>query len=222
MLNAHYVAPCGPTRRSMVHEGGPCAAYAPGESPPFQPPTALLLVIARLIRGADVVDLRPGLGMAACLASHARSVTALVQTNSSKCTELAAHVSAHAHTPHNVSVRCPHDFHVSGFPDADFYLWWQMIRFWDSGVIRRMLVSSSASRGGPIRRGARALVLYDMTQWRDAISWQDTRMNATWHKEVTFDDVAHCLATVEASRQALCATRGNGSWIAATFDLDAT
>lgn len=220
---------------------GACA-YGPGEAgAPFSPPTAVLLVLAHLVKDRDVVDLRPALSSSSCLASTARSLTSLVHMNQSRCDELATYVSEHSafsqqhgeeqqerktrrlfehqtvQQSANYSVRCMHDYHAHGFPDADYYVWWQMLRFWDNGAIKRLL--SGASDRGAIRRGASALLMYDMTQWRDAIDWQSTGSSATWHKEVPFDNVEHCLETAPEKHAAVCRQRGNGTWIVASFNV---
>ena len=190
------------------------------ESAPFVPPASLLLVLARVVKGAEVVDLRPSAGVAHCLSSAAKAYTALSvgSLNASRCHALedAVHPEEQISESHTFACRENYDFHKHGIPDADYIMWWQMLRFWTTPTVFSYL--AHAGRHDRIRKTAHALLLFDMTQWRDAIDWQNVHMNATWHTQVAFDETELCLAR-HPTKAELCNTRANGSWIAATFPL---
>ena len=202
---------------------------------PDAEPALLLKHVSHLIRGADVMDLRPGFDSAACFASFAKSLIAMNRPlNASRCVEMDAYVAAHAHKlhEHTPNFTCSNDeyFALVGksveavsqtrLPDMDVYLWWQRMPFWSTAALLEILRRAAAK--GDIRHTARALVLFDMTQWRDAISEQSLHANATWTSgHVLFDEVEECISRHDesAKSQVLCHGRANGSWIASMFAL---
>ena len=172
-------------------------------------PAALLTLLAHtVIKGYDVVDIRPGFDSASCLASSAKSLVALNKPlNESRCRQLEDYVAANAHGANSVNFTCSNRdyFRVAGksllaaentMPDADFYMWWSRLPFWSIGPILQTLRGAAAR--GHIRRTARALILFDMTQWRDAGIEQGMHANATWSTSVaaglTQRTPSHCSA----------------------------
>ena len=53
----------------------------------------------------------------------------------------------------------------------------------------------------------------------DAGEWQQLKPNATWWREVAFDERVHCFTHVSEARQALCSARACGTWLVARFPL---
>ena len=150
--------------------------------------------------------------------------------NESRCRALEDYVAANAHGGATLNFTCSNldYFRVAGknvlpaenaLPDADFYMWWSRLPFWSTGPILQTLRAARAK--GQIRRTARALILFDMTQWRDAGIEQGMHSNATWSTSVGFDEVdsCHTLKPADAKWQELCNHRANGSWVASTFAL---
>ena len=98
-------------------------------------------------------------------------MAALVHSdNATLCTELERHAKdafRRVDRALNYSARCGVDFHQSGaMPGADVYLWWQQQKFWQTGAILTLLRDLAAR--GALRPRAEALVMFDLTQWRDA------------------------------------------------------
>jgi hypothetical protein len=192
--------------------------HAAIEAPPFRPPARLLgLLTSERMAGRDVVDLRPTVDAAACYPRLARSVQALVHTdNDTFCEELERH-AAERHGA-NFSAACHRDFHrPEHLPDGDIFVWWQMQKFWSTGAILAFL--RARAEANAIRPNAVAMVLFDMTQWRDAAEFQAMKRDTTWWHEVAFDERQHCLSRVSDRHKPLCTTRACGSWIAASFPL---
>jgi hypothetical protein len=204
------------------HDTESCHGH--NEAPPFRPPVPMLTLLMREFAGKDVVDLRPTADAAACYPRLARSVTALVHhDNSSMCRELEQHASSRTRGG-NYTAHCNIDYHTkAALPDADAFVWWQQLRFWDNGQLLSLL------RSRPQRPGAVAMILFDMTQWRDAGNFQAMKKNATWWYEILFDERAHCLryttsAPERLRHQGLCTGKSGGracgAWVAARFALD--
>ena len=212
----------------------PCHQHAQHmlESPPFRPPLAMLELLGSTLASKDVVDLRPTRDAAACLGARVSSLIALVHSdNETVCEALEQHATGefqqpirHADQPaHNVSALCHRDFHLqSHLPgDADVFLWWQAQRFWSTHPILAYL-RKSAAEGHLTRPKAAAIIMFDMTNWRDAGEWQALKRNATWWHEVAFDERSQCMATAPERHRPICSARACGTWLAASFPLRAT
>ena len=178
-----------------------------------------LRVLADLVRDKDVVDLRPTMDTAPCLATSTRSVLALVHSNNeSDCEALNRHAANH-HSINNFTALWPRDYHlVNDLPDGDAFLWWQQLKFWTNAANLELLRHRVSS--GLIRPRAQAIVMFDLTQWRDSGDWQKMKPNATWWHETAFDERALCAATAPERHRALCESRACGTWLVASFDLD--
>ena len=200
------------------------------EGPPSRPPLALLRVIAHRVAGLDVVDLRPSTDVASCLAHTAASFRALnPSSNLTVCAEFEARARQHhAGRAANLSVvGCGSDYH-RGVPDADIYLWWQRLPGWTVGGTLSLLRGFAA--GGHIRASAHAIIMFDLTSWRDAGDWQHMDSQATWWTQVAFDERVACARTLpESYHQPLCHSkttpkgvdpgRACGMWAAGAFAL---
>ena len=243
---------------------GPCAVSALG-IPPFGPPEHLSHALSALVADKTVVNLRSGAhDLDTCLASTAARVVTLATPGSSEaqCAEYDAQIRSSLERHHGIksynhsSLWCsaPSAATVRGkggivtfgqriidegvpVPDADFFLWWQRRPHWLSGQLLDALKQNV--REGKLRSTSRALVLFDMTQWVDAIDWEvSLEPNATWWRSSEFDERGRCNETIEErlapqlngtpispvllqKHRSICATRACGRWVAATFSLAA-
>ena len=188
-------------------------------APPLRPPQNLLTVISSRVSGRDVVDLRPTLDSTSCLSHRSGSLVALMNTaNESSCQDFETFV--HKAGGHQFSVMCGHDYHRS-VPDGDVYLWWQQTKFWINGAALALLQSQVVA--GKIRASAEALIMFDMTSWRDAGDWQHMRPRVTWWHQVSFDEREQCKANLAERHHTLCSSgRACGQWIVAAFPLNAS
>lgn len=211
------------------------ACHSTLEAPPFRPPHAMLAMLAsEVLAGQDVVDLRPTIDAAGCYSHRARSVQALVHPNhnATVCEQLEDHVRAERSRHHdqqqhtimsarlNYTALCGRDFRArpADVPDGDLFLWWQQQRYWDHGAILGILRDRVSQ--GAIRRSANAIIMFDMTQWRDAGQWQGMKGQATWWHETAFDEREACRTLLPTERpQSICAGRACGTWLAARFPL---
>ena len=170
----------------------PCAClHAPDRAAPERPPLTLLHGMARYVEGKAVVDIRPTTDVAVCfLHSGAASVTAIYTAkNHTQCEGFEASVRRQRRNA-NFSVICsPTDYHA-GVPDADVYVWWQRLPGWTVGGTLSLLRGFVAS--GRIRSSAHALIMFDLTSWRDAGDWQKRDMMSVWWFQAAFDERVQC------------------------------
>ena len=213
-------------------------------APPSRAPVALLHVLAHsLFVGKDVVDLRPQADSDACYAHTAKSLLAVhtamprpCPTNSlcnasTSCEDYQTHIrQQHGHTRY--SAVCSDFRSTRVVPDGDYYIWWQRQPYWANGLIVGLLRDAQAH--GQIRSSARAVIMYDLTMWRDAADWQTAQLSAIWHETVAFDEREACLRqpwpdhpekyrplcrAVEPGSKAV-GGRACGMWAAAVYPLD--
>ena len=200
------------------------------DAPPARAPIGLLRVLAHLFKDKDVVDLRPTADADACYSHSARSVVAFgVVGNDSECSAYEAAVGRHNVIHAQLSVVCGKDFRRDLPPDGDIFTWWQRLPMWANGAVLNLLKGAVAR--GAIRPSAHALILYDLTSWRDAGDWQHAQSDATWWHQSSFDERRECLATMAERHRPLCMStmtskglnpgRACGRWAAGLFPLNA-
>ena len=142
----------------------------------------LLLILACVLRGVAVCFAGHGDGMM-CFAHVAANATA-VEYDQPYCDRLRvrSHGSFHVHCA---------DYR-KGLPPADVYTWWQQEPSLTDSSLLAFLRREAAAGRVPV--GAQAIPIFDLSWEADVRSWQALKAQSFWHRKLSFDERAMCLA----------------------------
>ena len=166
-----------------------CAALVtPVDVSPVRSPQAVHTLLARRFAGKDILEIgtRNGDGMA-CFAQTAHSAVA-VEYEPRYCAILRKRAATLAEQGSgNFSVHCA-DYR-NGLPAADVYTWWQQEPdLADATLLRNLRLMKN------LRKGAKAVLLFDNSWYADMGSWQKLQAEVSWFERVKYNERADCLA----------------------------